>query len=294
MNKLFSLVSSSRADETGEDINGSGHSTPSDFSNFNIDTLASDLEEVTRFPVLPVDQLRKAYGNGVFKCIKKGYTISRLLGKGAFGTTFSACKSKFKCIAIKIVELQRGGKAELLKEFNTQHAFHLAGLAPAVIGKPSFFSHNGKTYGVITMTKIDGVLDSILKRNLTDQSLDSILFGLLNIVSKLDEAGLAHRDMHFGNVSFNYETSSSNRLSIVPSLIDFGFAQTRRGSSPALEIIQLLRTLSMSDGDAKVTTRNQNYILPRLLAFYQNSFDPRVKTQADFNRVFHELFDDTM
>ena len=292
--QLFSSVSAGRVGENRKREDDINHTTIDDFANLNIDELDIGLAPKLAFPILHEAKIRQEFGDYFVDNIPPGYTLSRFLGKGGFGQTFSACKTNFDCIAVKVINLKHG-KSELQNEYEMQKKFHAIGLAPNVIGTPKFYTFKGEQFGIIVMEQIDGVLDKLLKENLYDSTLDEIIVSFLDIVRKLKGAGYSHRDAHPGNISFNYQKTANGALNVKLNLIDFGHSQTNNGAWPEVEVAQFLRTLSMTDEgvDQGVTERNQEYIFPRLLAFFQTNFNPDVTTQEDIEDEFDYWFDES-
>lgn len=288
--KTFSLIGAARADEDIDDAKRFEISSIDSYGEMNIEHLNTDLEKYFEFPQLDKNEIIKIYGRNLIHAIPHGYKLSKKLGSGAFGTTFSICKDKFNCSAIKIVELQ-DGREELKDEIILQRQFHDKGLAPAIIGKPTFYKHKGKGYGVINMEKIDGVLDEILSKNLQPASLDNIAHGFLYLVHQLDIAKYAHRDAHPGNIGFTHKRDANGNTTLELSLIDFGHSNISIGSWPEMEILQFLRSLSIKEGSIGVTTSNQKYLWDRLLAFYQNNFNDQVETEEEVDEEYDRLFD---
>jgi serine/threonine protein kinase len=290
----FSAVSASRESEQKRNAKEYKEIPIKFFENLNINDLEKGLKRELSFPVLNLKNIRKKYGDEFINQLPKGYTLSKFLGKGAFGQTFSACKSNFECIAVKVIEL-RHGDDELHDEFEMQQKFHEIGLAPSVLGKPKFYTFSGKRFGIIVMEQIDGVLDQLLNKNLEAFTLDDILISFLDIVNKLKRAGYAHRDAHPGNISFNYKKMANGDLNVKLNLIDFGHSQTGSRAWPDLEIIQFIRTLSMKDDgvDEGVTQGNQDYLFPRLLSMYQKNFNRYVETEEEIEEEFNNLFEES-
>jgi hypothetical protein len=292
--QAFSLVSASRAGEKVDKSKRFEVSSIDSYRDLSIDYLDEDLMKHLDFPHIDERGVTDTYGPQFLNAVPRGYTLSKKLGAGSFGTTFSICKNKFECSALKVVQLQ-DGRQELNHEITMQNKFHAKQMAPAIIGKPTFYNYQGKEYGVINMEKIDGVLDHILSKDLTPEALDDIARGFLFLVSQLDVAGYAHRDAHPGNIAVNYKRDAFGKLTLQLSLIDFGHSKILGGSWPELEILQFLRTLSMKDAndDPGVTPANQMYLWDRLLAFYQANFDPRVQTEDEVDDLFNALFDES-
>jgi tRNA A-37 threonylcarbamoyl transferase component Bud32 len=283
----MSLVSSARRkDKTGSDPKKS--SRVDLYRNLDMNSLDKDIKNLIKVPELDPKYLIRQYGKEFFKAVPEGYSVSALLGKGAFGTTYSICKDQFACMAVKIIKLKKG-KSELVNEINMQNKFNAKGLAPAIIGKPIFYNHDGQQWGIVTMAQIDGVLDKLLEEDLTHASLDDILLGFLSLVARMKNLGLAHRDAHSGNISYNYRRDAFGHLTVELSIIDFGFSSTK-GSQSELEIIQFLRTLSMREKGQKGTTEhNREYLWDRLLAFYQANFNSQIKSWVQVDEMFTKL-----
>ena len=304
--KFMSLVSAARAKETvrakklkQENSNNGGSSSTMtslsvhDAGQMSIKHLDTQLAKYDLFPKMSTTAIKQKYGPQFLKNIPAGYVLSHPLGRGKYGATFAICRDGFHCEALKVIEL-RDGTSELHEEVKMQKLFHKHKLAPAILGPPIFYHHNKKLFGLIRMERIDGILDDLLKQNLDDTALQQIFLGILNIILKLDKANFMHRDMHSGNISFTYRRNGFGQLSIQLSLIDFGFSSTKN-SLPELELTQFMRTLSMKDkGETETTTKhNQAYLWPRLLAFYQANFDPKVRRYREIENIFDRLFDDS-
>lgn len=275
MKQNFSLISGSRQAEKTSNKRGDTYvykpMDVSKFGNLRFDHLEKDLSYLTKFPeIRDMREIENQFGP-IQKILPKGYKISKKLGKGAFGTTFSLCKDRYHCLAMKVVQIRKG-KEELKNEVKYQKIFHAQGLAPEIMAEPLFYTYKQKTFGVIFMEQIDGILDSLLQRDLKPEALDVILVQFLEIVRQLNDLKIAHRDMHTGNISYQYVKDAYGKLTLKLNLIDFGWATTKF-SCPALEIAQFLRTMPMADkGEKPMTKFNQNYMWPRVLSFYQRNF----------------------
>jgi serine/threonine protein kinase len=292
---IFSLASASRAGEIVDTYKRNKESDIDSYRELDIDYLQEDLQKYFDFP-REIDEkaIVEMYGPEFINMMPSGYILSKKLGSGRYGTTFSICKGRFQCSALKIIELE-DGREELNHEIRIQNKFHTKNLAPAVLGKPMFYNFNGKEFGVIHMEQIDNVLDNILSINLTPEGLDDIARGFLYLVSQLDLAGYTHRDMHPGNIAVNNRVDAYGKATVQLSLIDFGHSRTNDGAWPEVEVLQFLRTLSMKDknSDSGVTVGNQKYLWDRILAFYQVNFDSRINTEREVDDVFNALFDES-
>merc|ERR1712127_610623 len=107
---LLSMVSANRA---GEKNNPSDRLKVSDintYGNMDIDYLMEDLSSMGDFPKLDTTEIIQKFGHEFIRAVPQGYTLSKKLGQGAFGSTFSICKSRFECSALKVVQLQNGSR----------------------------------------------------------------------------------------------------------------------------------------------------------------------------------------
>ncbi len=191
----------------------------------------------------------------------------QLLGKGSHGIVFTVCvalqQSLLTHLILFAVKYDLTGNAQdaFAKEFDMQERFYNFGLAP----KPLVLIRD--PVPIIVMNKVDGTLDWWLRDQRSERELDHVVSELVRIIFILSDHNFAHRDMHWGNVTYDIDMEArSFRL----GLLDFGYAQP--GSNPQLELVQLIRTSFPNYGKDRDET-NMRYLRQQLTIIYANNYE---------------------
>jgi hypothetical protein len=172
----------------------------------------------------------------------------------------------------KILEIQ---SLNVEHEFKMQQLFYEYGLAPKPIAlhlKPN----------IIAMAKIDGTLDQLLQEKLSRESLKHILQGIIGLLLKMCTHGLSHRDLHLGNIGYEYRyplemEESLERDAVLEQrtiefiLIDFAYADNK-GCEPEIELAQLIRTSFPEFSKNPIAQQNMNYLRKVLIKLYKRNY----------------------
>ncbi len=174
---------------------------------------------------------------------------------------------------LKIQELKQGENIAL--ESKMQQKFAAIGLAPKIFAYAETM-YLGSRYGLIEMDLIDGVMDNILKENLSDDVLASIVSGVLDMLDELGNNNLVHGDMHWGNIGFNLLLNDQDNIAGIQLLfIDFGLACCPNANIDPdleLELVQLIRTLAPEFQE--MPDKSRKYIFDRLYKVYKTMYAP--------------------
>lgn len=196
------------------------------------------------------------FGETALSLLPPGYHYNRELGAGSFGVAYQICHSKLRCMALKIVELnQETNEEDAQEELELQQVFAEEDLAPVILGDSQTWTFHNKKYFAFKMARIDGTLESLLKRgNLNKESLDDIFTSLFSLLGWLAIGNKTHGDFHTGNIAFRYVLDDNGYLTLEMLLIDFGFANVNEANI-RFELIQLGRTLQI---DIKSAEKEKN------------------------------------
>lgn len=218
--------------------------------------------------------LHTKFGRGYERLLPGGFHLSRKIGSGQYGITYSLCKSHTECKAVKLQIVKN--RAEFDQEVRMQKLFHEHGMAPAVHSVQTY-KHKRKTVGVIVMDRVDGVLSSLLQKPLKAKAIDDIVASLVDIIRQMKQLKLTHGDMHYANVAYVYRTDWRGDLSLHFSLIDFGWSCDKQ-ATPEIELVQLLRTLDPSL-EPSFNSVNRKYMWKKLLTIFAKTF-PRTRMRT--------------
>jgi predicted Ser/Thr protein kinase len=140
--------------------------------------------------------------------------IVKWIGQGKYGDIFEICDPNLSSLRF-IVKVSKSQQS-FEKEFKMQMIFYENGLAIKPIGYVN---------DILVMDKIDGIVLDLLKTDLPKETLDNIIVGILDLITRMCELQLAHADLHFGNIGYqiNIETREVHFL-----LLDFDEAVSGR------------------------------------------------------------------
>ena len=242
------------------------------------------------FGTLQSNELSKVvnkFGKGWQKLLPPGYKLSRKLGEGNVGVTYSICRSHTDCLALKlqIVDIPK----ELSLEVKMQKMFHKLGMAPDIV-KVVTYKHSRKLVGAILMERIDGTIGQLLETPLTQDALDDIVAWIVLTLNTMIKQKLIFGDLHWDNMAYIYNTDWQGKLTLQFQLIDFGWA-VRHRAKPELELAQAIRTLS-PDFYPTMNGANRNYLTKKLIGIYNDKFGNDIYDYDSANEVHGELTED--
>ncbi len=203
----------------------------------------------------------------------------RIVGEGEDGIVFAICNPRIgsQLVIIKYLKPKPNSTQSLQfeYEFKMQQIFYEHGLAP----QPIALHLNPD---LMAMSKIDGTLEQLLQEQLDKESLKHILQGIIMLLLKMCSVGLSHRDLHLGNIGYEYHyplamSQSLERDAILEQrtiqfiLIDFAYAKDV-GCEPEMELAQLIRTSFPEFAKNKIAERNMNYIRKVLIKLYKRNY----------------------
>ncbi len=152
--------------------------------------------------------------------------IVRIVGEGQHGTVFEICNPDLSSQRFIVKVLFHPDSENFEKEFRFQKIFYEFGLAVEPIG---YFKN------IMIMGKIDGILENLLATDQSIETLDNIIVGLIDLLTRMCEHDLSHNDLHFGNIGYqiNIETREVHFV-----LLDFSHASNEcRTTSQLYELI---------------------------------------------------------
>lgn len=236
---------------------------------------------------------RKKYGKTAEQLLPSGYKVSKQVGKGAFGTIWKICKEELsRCeYVVKIEERKdKKSKKEAKKEFDVHRKFYRKRLTV----KPTdikFFKKGGKSYSMITMEKVDGVLDDWLKEKRRKSELDAVLKVLLKVEQKIARAKFTHGDMHSGNIGYILEIRN-NRFQPIFFPIDFGWSTTKKNFKQ-IDLLQLYRGFSSFPSKTnKEYNANIAYLAKKLKPIILNmGFSSRSLGAKNIHKTYDKVHD---
>ena len=170
--------------------------------------------------------------------IPQGWTITRMLGNGAYGVALGTRGPGGKAGAVKL--LKENDLDDLDREIEMGQEFHNVGLSPKS-EKISSFEVDGEMYHAIHMDRLDGVLMSVLVANPPRHQIERIVKKVLDAVERMEQSNLSHGDFHWGNIGFIHERDEEvGKLQV----IDHGYS-SKGVPTPELDISQLLRVADL-------------------------------------------------
>lgn len=271
LQKQMSLVSTARAvdrekaGEKKETLQFKRNST----SLIQLENQAAEF--YTSFPRLKdheYQELVSRFGERFSENFVNLFTPSRLLGQGGSGTVLAACRDRYTCAAVKIQQIF--SRTDFEREVNMQKKFSRMSLGPAILSDPTFFSHDGKYFGVIVMDTVVGDLMSLLEKNLAQEYVDVVVSYILNMIVLIAKAGFTHGDFSIANMVYVYNRDAWSEMVLRPLMIDFGWT-TSKVVWPQYDTLQMLRT-SLPQFTPNMHPRCRESILSVLLKFYNENF----------------------
>jgi predicted Ser/Thr protein kinase len=196
--------------------------------------------------------------------------FARFLGMGGNGMVFEICNPAMSSTRF-VVKIDRRAK-NLDAEAQMQRDFHIVGLAPEPVGLYE---------NVLIMGKVDGVLGEMLLAKRSTEFLDRIVFSVIDLIYRMCDHNLAHRDMHWSNIGFQFDIESRD---IHMVLIDFGTAIY--GCDPELELSQLIRTCYSSNYEPT----NMEYLRQQLTIVFETNFGDAPTNFETWTKHYTKLF----
>jgi hypothetical protein len=208
----------------------------------------------------------------------------KLLGVGEYGLAFSICNPSIssEVFVVKYQKYKQENKNAdelFVREFEMQKKFFEAGIAP----EPKFVELSPN---ILVMAKLDGTLNDLLENPCSEETLNGILEGIINLISRMCAYNLSHRDLHWGNIGyvfkFDEEQFDTLDINLHPlqrrtdfQLIDFDSSKDE-GCDPEAELAQLIRT-TFKPSDYGLNEKNMIYLRKQLIALYMKNYpyDPR-------------------
>jgi hypothetical protein len=224
----------------------------------------------------------------------------RIIGEGEDGIVFVICNPRIgsQLVLVKYLkaiqqkDLNDDEFAKILEiqannfehEFKMQQVFYEHGLAPRPIAlhlEPN----------LMAMSKIDGTLDQLLEQKLDRFELKHILQGIIGLLLQMCSFGLSHRDLHLGNIGYEYQypqemQESLERDAILEQrtirflLIDFAYADNK-GCEPEMELAQLIRTSFPEFSKNPIAQQNMKYIKKVLIKLYKRNYYVNPEEESD-------------
>jgi len=230
--------------------------------------------------------IQRKFGINIEKYLH-GYKIAKNIGvQSAYGTlyfvyapaNFDPAKGAFfaRRHVLKI-QKNRRGEFGLAYEAHVHKKFAAHGLAPKIMHDHHLRLHDNVELGIMIMDKYSqNTVESMFKRDLSKFDFDMIYEGVIRILNKLCAHGLIHGDLHWGNIGIEFNERAPNKdWPFTLSLLDFG-QSTEAKCNMRLELLQLLRTISM------MQFKNKNmrvYLEHKLYNYYKSKFKDGLKMQ---------------
>jgi len=257
-------------------------------------------------PPLNDKQLEKfvrKYGRDVVLELQAdGYYVSKKLGAGAFGEVYLICKNQQDGPAcnqvIKLQEHQPDEREDIRLEEAMHKLFAEKLIAPEFISRSYTTNTRGKSFDVIRMSRVDGLVENVLEQSLTHEELNKIHDHIVGLVKIMEQNNLTHGDMHVGNIAF-YDDGEPE---LEYYLIDFGMSHAV-DDSPELEYVQCIRGLMIEiynargNNSAKMKNlrKNSKYLIELfkgdIRKLYGNEMTPaieRAMSTLDRIDVYHD------
>lgn len=218
------------------------------------------LDQALSKQTIDVDQLRSAVQALTLIADLK---FAHVLGAGSNGVVFTVCNPQVASQMLVVKYTFSSNTDHLNYERTMQEKFADAGLGPPVI------AYNENAH-LLVMAKIDGTVGDLLRRKLSALVLDQILYWIVDLLRRLCDARLLHRDFHWHNFGYRIDLST-RRLTVL--LIDFGNAKAQE-CEPDFEIATLIAFLYNNKLQARFEPTNVAYLHEKLATLYDNNYGP--------------------
>lgn len=237
------------------------------------------------------------YGFGMLHALPYEFKVLKKIGQGANGSVFLLCKDEAQgCVenyVLKIVQRpHRTTESNFLKEFSHEVKMHrklaILDLAPELITAYVYKRNRRSQYGVIVMERVN-ILNQDLNEftgDRVDEYCTEIVKGVDQMISKLCTHGITHGDLHNENIGFIAQNADFP-YKFMP--IDFG-TTTDDGCSPAMDILQLIRSIMMDEREFK-NRQLWKCLITNLFELYQKYEDKDIKIRLDFDDI-EDRYDD--
>jgi len=229
----------------------------------------------------------KKYGTQFESYLPTDYYIVKQSGSGKSGTVYIACTSPLDCFAVKLQYVNN--VAEFEEEIAMQKIFYEHGLAPPVYGH-AIYNYKGKRVGVIKMGKIITTMSSVLRQRLPESVLSKLIDSALDFIEVMCNNNLVHGDFHWDNIGLNAGIDEKGEVQVYPVLIDFGWSSEGE-CRPELEVIQLLRTITLYGGKEKLDPYNVMYIREILYNTYAENYWPLPNDNKKIDEIWGRMVD---
>ncbi len=202
--------------------------------------------------------MEQKYGQGIMDSVREekgmdGLVIQRYLGRGSFGSVYSASNRHLNLV----LKFEHVSSRDMKQECKMHKLFHQKNIgAPEPLFCKEFHKNLGRIF--VTGMKLDryaekfGLFNKMLDKLQPPAILDYVLESIDGMLTSMCEHNLIHGDFHWGNIGFQ-ESARESRLSfpvrveeekmyVSPLVIDFGYSKEGR-CIPEIELLQLIRTL---------------------------------------------------
>jgi hypothetical protein len=194
----------------------------------------------------------------------------KILGSGQDGVAFTICNPTLssQLLVVKYQYDEEYKTRTFEHEFKMQMKFFQAGIAP----EPKFLHISPN---IIIMAKLDGTVNELLESRCSQELLDGILKGIVDILSVMCVHKLTHGDLHWVNIGYVYTFEELDdyplQRTMTFQLIDFANSQNE-GCDPEMELAQLIRR-SFPQISSTLNLENLNYLRENLLLLYSQNYD---------------------
>ena len=250
----------------------------------------STMSHLSKYPTLSTtdrEAIESQFGTEFITHLynKNSYTLSRVLGKGDYGTVLSFCRDRYDCIAVKVQVVE--SRTDIEREIYMHKTVAHLGLAPKLLEEPRYFEYKYEHHVSMEMEAIDGTLEMLLlgKWNSKSAYKRQLLNSILYMIVTLAENNMTHGDFHVGNMGFVFVTNSYAQVELRPMLIDM--AWTTYGANPKYDTLRMLRELIHIEKKEKQTARTTTtkdddsvctYLLTHIINFYKTNWDNTTTT----------------
>ena len=202
------------------------------------------IEERQRTAKKAQKKFQRLYGKNGTDELPEGFTVTKLIGSGSYGTIWKICDEKTFSDCNYVVKIEKKvkslGKRKMKEEFKVQKLFNEKGLTIKPIDQV-FFKKGRREFSMILMERVDGTLYDWLKQERSETELKRVFKQLMELQKKIKRSGFTHGDFHESNIGYNLEIKNG-RFQPVFFPIDFGFSTTK-GNFKDIDLFQLYRVL---------------------------------------------------